>query len=139
MKIFLLLILTTLIAVGSSCKSEPVEQPFVKKDCGCSGYYKIPKDGEDVEIIFSVVTAETLNGRTNCGYGFIKTRVTNALAGGVPMQEITKEHLEYVYLTQPDFDPKKDIVTFDLNDSRYTSRPETIRQIDDNVYFELHR
>jgi hypothetical protein len=121
----------------SACSTSDL--PFVQEDCGYSAYYVLPKNGAEPELHFSIVTAEVLDGERHCRFGYIRTRVKGATTRGVEMKEIAKEKDEYAYATFPDFDPRKDVVSIDVNGTVYSSKPETVKQVGDNVYVELHR
>ena len=131
------LLLTALLPLGSACSN--VDLPFTEKDCGYSAYYVTPKKGEEIEIHFSRITAEILNGQRNCGFGYVPMRANGATINGNQLREIAKDKGEYVYVASPDFDPKKDLVTIDPGGTRYTSDPETVEQVGQNIYFQLHR
>ena len=110
---------------------------FSEEDCGYSAYYVLPRNGGEPEIRFSIVTAEVLNGQRNCRFGYVRTRVKGAKARGVEMKEIERGKDEYVYATFPDFDPGTDTVSIDVNGKAYISVTDSVKRIDDNVYFDL--
>ena len=131
----ILLVTLTCLVFASACSTNDL--PFIEEDCGYSAYYVTPKNGEEIEIHFSRVTAEVLNGQRNCGFGYIPTRANGAKTRGVELREIAKEKETYVYVAPADFDPRKDIVSIAPGGTPYTSRPEKVRQVGENIYFQL--
>src|SRR5688572_4935568 len=102
------LILSTLLMCGvatvGGCS-------LFEKGCGCSAYYQIPKDNSEIKIQFRVVTAETVNGQTDCGFKDIPIRVGSAKVGDVAMKEVAGPNDSYLYVAPAGFDPAKDVVT----------------------------
>jgi hypothetical protein len=107
------------------------------KGCGCSAYYKIPKEGGEIQIQFRVVTAETVGGHTDCGFKDIPTRVRSAKVGDVAMKEVAGPDSSYLYVAPAGFDPAKDVVTIDVNGTTYVSTPDSVKRHPESVFFDL--
>gem|GEM_PF-6722849 len=105
-------------------------------DCGFSAYYVAAPDGDTVDIIFSRVMAEERNGRTNCGFGYVKTKVDQAQIDGRVLPE-QKRDRDYIYTAPSGFDPRKNTILIKVGDRLYTSDLATVRQTDKNVYISL--
>ncbi|MGB7068268.1 MAG: hypothetical protein WBD22_02125 [Pyrinomonadaceae bacterium] len=112
-------------------------------DCGYQARFKKPDGVSTVEIRIQRITAETVGSVTSCGYQFIWTKASKMEIGRVALPErvgnkrIPETYVnfsdqggvDYYYEAPASFDPRKDIIRIETKDgSRYTSRPETIKE-----------
>jgi hypothetical protein len=126
------------IAFSNSCE-------FVSGSGGC-GYqarFRKPDGVNSTEIRIQRIVAETVGGHTSCGYAYVWTKAAKMeIAGATVPERIGKERVpetyvnysdqggvDYFYEAAASFDPRKDLIRIETADgSRYTSRPETIKE-----------
>lgn len=108
-------------------------------DCGYSAYYDARGNNGKIEFIFSRVTSEISNGKENCGFGYIKTSVTQAEIDGVALPERIEvdkfDRNTYFYAAPAGFDPRKNVIT--IFNKSYVSDPSSVKQTDNNVNIPL--
>ena len=133
--LFALLVLSITFCFGCSFL------PGSSTDCGYSGYFVKPKDGGDLQLRFSRVLAETLNGQTNCGFAYVPTRVQEASMNGKQLKEIelAGERFTHAYAAPPVFDPGTDFFTVEIKvgNAKYKLDGSSVKRVDDTVYFTL--
>ena len=134
MKLTLLLLIASLHITGCS-----VFFPLVDEDCGYSASYSVPKDGGEIEVTFSEVQAEVLDGRRECGFRYVPSRVTKAKLHGDEMREVNRGGTEFVYLAPSGFDPAIDPISIEVSERGYVSKLDSVRRIDERVFFSLRR
>ncbi len=132
MKFVIRLLVGGAFALTAACTN----LPFPGEGCGCSAYYEIPKAGE-IHIQFREVLAETVSGHTNCGYKDVSIQVKSARIGETQLTAIKQKDGGYLYAAPPNFDPKKDVVTIEAKGSTFVSRTDSVKQIDQSIWFDL--
>lgn len=106
------------------------------EDCGFSASFDVPNGKGEIEIIFSRVLAEELNGIRNCGFAYVQTQVENAMIDGTSLAESVHDE-KYVYTAAVRFDPRKDPMSIESGGKGYISDFESVQQVDRRVFIKL--
>ena len=110
-------------------------------DCGYSAFYEVKGNGENSELVFSQVTAETVGGHRNCGFQYIRSKVDRAEIEGAALPERAEtdkfERNTYYYAAPAGFDAGKTPITIHVGGNRYRSDLASVDRIDKNVYVKL--
>jgi len=124
------LILAMAICIPNlSCATSLLNTDSFSSDCGFSAYYETKEKNGEIEIIFSRITAEILNGHQNCGFGYVKTKVDRAEIDGAVLPERVEKDV-YLYAAPNGFDPRKNIITILTGNNRYVSDLTSVKQTD---------
>jgi len=100
-------------------------------DCGYSAFYDTKEHNGKIEIVFSMIMAEVLNGHKNCGFGFLRTKVDRAEIDGVALPERQEKDVHF-YAAPTGFDPRKHVISIHVGKDRYVSDPTSVKQTDTN-------
>jgi hypothetical protein len=92
-------------------------------DCGYSVAILKSSNESSYEIVFSQVIAEVLNGKRNCGFGYIPLRVGKPMMDGKPLEEVERNR-QPAYRFVGNFDPGSTSITFMINETNYLAAPE---------------
>ncbi|MGB7207184.1 MAG: hypothetical protein WBD27_00855 [Pyrinomonadaceae bacterium] len=106
------------------------------EDCGFSASFDLTNGKTEIEIIFSRVLAEELNGTRNCGFAYVQTRVENAMIDGTSLAESVRDE-KYVYTAAARFDPRKDPRSIESGGKGYISDFESVQQVDRRAFIKL--
>ncbi len=106
------------------------------KDCGFSASYRSPKPGDGAWISISRVLAEVVNGQTNCGFGYVPTRVDKAFVDGKEL-EVKTIGEDVLYVAPVGFEPTTHSFSIDIDGSRYITDQNSIRREGDRYILAL--
>ncbi len=120
-KLLFIILAVTLLGSLAGCKTASSSSIV---DCGYTATVKKSKVDGQQEVYFNEVMAEVLNGKTNCGFGYVPIEVQDPKFNQVIMNGSVKDRKPY-YILEGNFDPNSDSLSFSLQGVGYTSLPKS--------------
>ncbi|MEO8650352.1 MAG: hypothetical protein ABI539_14400 [Acidobacteriota bacterium] len=135
------LILMAVLAGAASLACSTIRSAMGPGDCGYSAFAARTDESGRVELGFSQITAETVDGHTDCGFQYIRTKVDRAEIDGTVLPERAEtdqfKRNTYFYATPAGFDPQKTAITIQTGNKRYSSELSKVQRSDKGFWVNL--